>query len=61
MKSRYGATNVKSAAIETKTAAPGSHHQSPSRRASPITMSKAMQMERNSAPRTAQSSKSQST
>ena len=30
MKSRYGATNVKSAAIETNTAAPGSHHQSPS-------------------------------
>ena len=38
-----------------------SHHQSPSRRASPITMSNAMQMERNCAASTAQSSNSQST
>ena len=38
VKSRYGATNVKSAAIATKTAAPGSHQRSPSQRASPMTM-----------------------
>ena len=60
VKSRYGATNVKSAAIATNTAAPGSHQLSPSRRARPITMSSAMQIERNWAPRIAQSSNSQS-
>jgi hypothetical protein len=60
VKSRYGATNENSAAIRRRPAAPGSHQCSPSFRASPMTMRSAMQIERNSAASTAQSSKSQS-
>ena len=47
VKSRYGATKENSAAIPTNTAAPGSHQRSPSFRARPMTMSSAMQMDRN--------------
>ncbi len=60
VKSRYGATNEKTAAMPTNTAAPGSHQRSPSFRASPMTIRSAAQIERNCAASTAQSWKSQS-
>ena len=50
-----GLLTVLSAAIATNTAAPGSHQRSPSQRASPMTIRRARQIERNSAPRIVQS------